>query len=221
MPVPRAGLPASRRGCPTTPHAALRPQGYRQASSACVTVRHGQTWRPRGGGLRDLGAGWLRLDRPLDWNHHARAAWVSPTSSPTAATLSGPSGTAFTDTDAQANSMKVTLTQVLDPAPPGPYESITNGDRLVAAKFSIVGVSGTFSSDANIDASLIGSDGQTYTSFGEPIVGCTNFNYGTYSVTAGATTVGCVAFEVPLAVKTAHIEWGGFLSGAPASWSVG
>jgi hypothetical protein len=150
------------------------------------------------------------------------SAPTAPTATATPSTLTGPIGTTFTDTDATANVMKVTLTQVIDPAHGGPYETPTNGDRYVAAKFTIVGVSGTFSSDANINASLIGSDGQTYTSGGATIAGCTNFNYGTYTVTPGASTTGCVAYEVPTSVHVVQIQWGDILSsGAPASWAVG
>jgi Domain of unknown function (DUF4352) len=118
--------------------------------------------------------------------------------------------------------MKGTLTQVMDPAQVGPYTTPTNGDRFVGAKFTIVGVSGTFSSDADLDATLIGSDGQTYSPDFSALAGCTNFNHGTYSVTPGASTTGCVAYQVPTGVHVAQIQWGGFLnSGAPASWTIG
>jgi len=146
---------------------------------------------------------------------------AAPTATAAPAPLTGPVGTPFTDTDAMNNVMKVTLTGVSDPAQPGPYTPVTNGDRLVAAKFSITGVSGTFSSDVFIDASLVGSDEQTYQATPLPVNGCTSFKSGTYSVTPGVTSVGCAAFEVPTAVHVAKIQWGGFLNSGIATWTVG
>lgn len=116
--------------------------------------------------------------------------------------------------------MTVTLMQVMDPAHGTMYESPTTGDRFVGGKFRIVGVSGTFSDDANIDASLIGSDNQTYSADFDSIAGCTDFNSGTYTVTSGQTSVGCVTFQLPVGVTIAQIQWGGFLSGAPGVWTV-
>jgi hypothetical protein len=116
--------------------------------------------------------------------------------------------------------MSVTLTAVIDPARATPYESVTNGSRLVAVKFTITGVSGTFSSDANIDASVIGNDAQTYSVSFNGVQGCTNFNGGSYSVTPGHTSIGCVVFEVPNSVKLSQVTWGGSFGGKPAVWDV-
>jgi len=45
---------------------------------------------------------------------------------------------------------------------PEAYDTIDNTTHLVAAVFTITGISGIFDSDANSDASLVGSDGVTY-----------------------------------------------------------
>jgi hypothetical protein len=144
---------------------------------------------------------------------------VAPT--PTPSSLEGPVGTPFTDTDAQSNVMSVTLTQVIDPAKgSSSYTTPDNGKRFVGAKFKIVGVSGTFSSDANSFASVIGDDSQSYSPDFSDIAGCTNFNSGEFSVTPGASSVGCVVFQVPNSVKVAHVQWGAAFGGAPAIWDV-
>jgi hypothetical protein len=147
-------------------------------------------------------------------------ATAAPTATPNS--LTGPVGTPFTDTDASNNEVTVTLTGVVDPATPSSqYFGASAGSRLVAAKFSIVGKTGTFSDDANNDATLIGSDNQTYTAGFDAVNGCTNFNNGSYVVTPGQSSVGCVVFEVPKAIKVARIEWNAiFSSGAPAIWTV-
>jgi hypothetical protein len=115
--------------------------------------------------------------------------------------------------------MSVTLVKITDPAQgASSYTTPDNGKRFVGVQFKITGTSGTFSSDVNIDASLIGSDSQTYTADFSDIAGCTNFNSGTYSVTAGTTSVGCAVFQVPTSIKVAHIQWGGGYGSTPAVW---
>jgi hypothetical protein len=147
----------------------------------------------------------------------AAAATATPNS------LKGPAGTAFSDTDASGNVITITLNAIEDPAKGADqYTAPDTGKRFVAAKFTIVGKTGTFSDDANSDASLIGSDNQTYSPDFSNVAGCTNFNNGTYTVTPGQTSVGCVVFQVPNGVKPAEIEWNAiFSSGAPATWTIG
>jgi hypothetical protein len=86
--------------------------------------------------------------------------------------------------------------------------------------FTLNGVSGTFSDDANSDATLVGSNSQTYTFDGSSLAGVTNFNYGDYNLTPGQTSVGAVAFQVPDAVKVSSIQWGGTFGSSAATWTV-
>ncbi|HVD04288.1 MAG TPA: DUF4352 domain-containing protein [Candidatus Dormibacteraeota bacterium] len=141
-----------------------------------------------------------------------------PTATPNS--LEGPVGTTFTDTDSQGNKITVTMTGVIDPAQGTAYETPNNGYRFVAVQFTIVGVSGNSSDDANSNATVIGSDTQTYTADFNSVAGCTNFNYGQYSVAAGQTNRGCVTFQLPNGVTVAHVEWGAGFGGAPAIWDV-
>lgn len=156
--------------------------------------------------------------------HTAPAASASSNAAPAPAnSLSGQVGTAYTVTDDSGNEMSVTLTQVIDPAQGADqFTTPDNGKRFVGAVFSIKGISGTFSDDANNDATLIGSNGQTYIADFDSIAGYTNFNDGQYNVSAGETSAGAVTFQVPLAVTVAKIEWSansGF-GGAPAEWLI-
>src|SRR5271165_7536322 len=69
----------------------------------------------------------------------------SPSSS-----LSGPVGTVYTVTDQSGDKISVTLTRVIDPAQGADqFTTPDNGNRFVGAVFSIKGISGTFSDDAN------------------------------------------------------------------------
>jgi hypothetical protein len=146
-------------------------------------------------------------------------AQTTTTSSSTS--LTGPVGTPYTDTDAQNNEMSVTLTQVIDPAQgANEFDTPDNGNRFVGAKFKIAGISGSFSDDANSDAVVIGSDGQSYTPDFSDIAGCTNFNAGGFSVSPGTSATGCVAFQVPQGVTVASVQWGGAFGGTPATWTL-
>jgi hypothetical protein len=119
--------------------------------------------------------------------------------------------------------VSVTLTKVIDPAQGADQFTIPNGgNRFVGAVFTISGVSGRFSDDANNDGTVIGSDHQTYTPDFSSIAGYTNFNSGEYNVSAGENSIGAVTFQLPLTVKVAKIEWSADsgLGGAPAEWLV-
>jgi hypothetical protein len=137
--------------------------------------------------------------------------------------LSGPVGTVYAVTGQSGGKMSVTLTKVIDPAPGADqFNTPGNANRFVGAVFTIKGISGTLSDDANNDATLIGSNGQTYSADFDSIAGYTNFNNGEYNVSAGENSVGAVTFQLPFTVKVTKIEWsanGGF-GGAPAEWLV-
>jgi hypothetical protein len=152
----------------------------------------------------------------------AAPSTTKPTPSPSNS-LSGPVGTTYTVTDDNGNKMEVTLTKVIDPAQGADqFTTPGSGSRFVGAVFSLNGISGTFSGNANNDAALIGSNGQTYTADFNSIAGYTNFNNGDYNVGTSENSVGAVTFQAPLAVKVTKIEWsvsGGF-GGAPAEWFV-
>ena len=154
----------------------------------------------------------------------APAALASAKAAPSPSnSLSGPVGTVYTVTDQSGNKISVTLTKVIDPAQGADqFTTPDNGNRLVGAVFTITGINGTFSDDANNDATLIGSNSQTYSADFNGIAGYTNFNSGEYNVSAGENSVGAVTFQLPLTVKVTKIEWsanGGF-GGSPAEWLV-
>jgi hypothetical protein len=159
---------------------------------------------------------------PANSSGGAGTTAATTAATPTPNNLERPVGASFTDTDSSNNEMTVTLMSVQDPATGADqYTTPDNGKRFVAARFKIVGKSGTFSDDANSNATVIGSDSQTYQADFSNVKGCTNFNSGSYTVTAGQTSIGCVVFQVPKGVKVAQIEWGAlFGGGAPAIWMV-
>jgi len=118
----------------------------------------------------------------------------------------------------------ITLQQVIDPARgASDFDVPDPGERFVAAKFLIQNQGQTtLSDDANIDATVEGSDQQSYTPSLLGVSGCTNFSDGTYTLAPGDSVVGCVTFQLPTAVSVAKAQFsltGGF-GGETAQWEV-
>lgn len=96
-------------------------------------------------------------------------------------------------------------------------------DRFVGAEFTITDKgSKPLSDDANSDASVVGSNNQSYSSGFANISGCTNFNSGSFALQPGQSATGCVSFTVPTGVAVTKVEWspsGGFTSSF-VQWAV-
>jgi hypothetical protein len=129
-----------------------------------------------------------------------------------------------TDSNGHSTTYGVTLDKVLSPATPdNEFDAASGGKHLVGAKFTIRGISGTSSDDADTDTAVLGNDQQLYQPTFNGIAAGTNFNGGDFNVTPGATEVGWVAFEIPNSVKVASIQWNpnSGLGGGTATWTVG
>ena len=155
-------------------------------------------------------------NKPL--NNGASPSTASTAGSASPASVTSPKlahvGSAIAVSDDKGNKGNVTLTQVMDPAQ-GANEFATpdNGKRFVGVKLVIAGTSGTLSDDANSDASVIGSDNQTYNFDLNDIAGCTNFDNGEFTVATGSTSTGCVVFQLPTGVSVSKVRFdinGGF-----------
>jgi hypothetical protein len=157
----------------------------------------------------------------------APATATAPPPSPSPVT-SGPIGTAFTVTtqDDNGNNVSYTVTAVTvdQHAELGPYETLNNNaDHMAAVKFTITGVTGQVSDDANSDAVAVGSDTTEYQPSFNNVTDGGNFNSGTFAVAPGETVSGWVSFEVPPGKTIASVQWapGSSLSGTHATWTVG
>ena len=154
----------------------------------------------------------------------------SPAPVPAASTpapLTGPVGTTFTvtstnDTTNAATEYSVIAAKVLDPAyGSDEFSTPDAGSRFVGVEFTISGVTGYSSDDANTDAVVIGSDGQTYQPDFDSISAGTNFDSGDFSVSDGQTATGWVTFQLPDGVTVASVQWQAdmFGSNPPATWT--
>jgi hypothetical protein len=123
-------------------------------------------------------------------------------------------GSSFRVSDDNGDAYRVILAKVIDPAQGADSDNTPdNGKRFVGTVFTITALTGSpQDEDANNDAAIIGSNGQTYTADFDGIAGYTNFNDGSIDVAQGETVRGAVTFQVPDGVKVAEVQWtpGGF-----------
>jgi hypothetical protein len=99
-------------------------------------------------------------------------------------------------------------------------ESPGSGEFLVAVEFQVKDISTQYrvSDSAGVDATVVGSDDQTYTLSVDPVTGCTDFDNTQFNLEPGETDDGCVAFELPDGVKVTTVKWTDE-SGALSEWS--
>ena len=131
-------------------------------------------------------------------------------------------GSYFDVSDGSGDTYRVTLVKVIDPARgASEFDTADGGKHLVGAVFRIRALHGSpQDEDANTDAVLIGSNGQSYTFDIRDIAGYTNFDDGTIHVAQGETVTGSVAFQVPDGVKVAKVQWTPGMFGSTVQWSV-
>ena len=170
-----------------------------------------------GNGVKKLGSG---TTPPAGTSPNAAAQ-----SSPAPANV-GPVGTGFSVTTTGDNGSQVkydvTLNKVDQNATPSDeFNTAPSGDHLAAAEFTITGVSGQESADANSNATATMANAESAQWGVENVTDGTNFNSGEFSVGPGQTAVGWVTFEVPDGQTITQVQWAEpFSTGAPATWTV-
>jgi hypothetical protein len=104
----------------------------------------------------------------------------------------------------------------------GSYETLNNNaDHMAAVRFTIKGVTGQVSDDANSDAVAVGSDTTEYQSSFNTVTDGGNFNSGNFAVSPGETVSGWVSFEVPPGKTIASVQWSpNSFGGSHATWTV-
>lgn len=143
----------------------------------------------------------------------ATGAASSTTSPPTSTTTTTKPvahvGATLKLTGETSTTVSVTLVKVMDPATPATsFTTPGTGKRLVAAEFTVKDVgSKAVTGDANNDATLVGSNGQTYSPTFATIGGCTNFSSGQFQLAQNESATGCVSFGVPTGVTIAKVKW--------------
>jgi len=115
----------------------------------------------------------------------------------------------------------VALTEVTQHATLTQYETAQNpADHMAAARFSITGVTGQATGDADNDAAATGSDTTGYSPSFLSVSDGPNFSYGSFEVGPGQTVSGDVAFEVPPGATVASVSWQPGYDSAAATWDL-
>ena len=138
------------------------------------------------------------------------------------ANTSGRIGSGYDVSDENGDKYRVTLVKIIDPARGADQNTNPDsGKRLIGAVFRIIALKGRPDDvDANSDAAVIGSNGQTYSADLTNIAGYTNFDSGIIHVAQGATSTGSVTFQVPEGVKVAKVQWNPGGPGSTVQWQV-
>jgi hypothetical protein len=146
-------------------------------------------------------------------------------SSPAATAKAAPAkvGSYFDLQDENSDTYRVTLVKVIDPAQgTDEFNVPDSGKRFVGVVFTVKALSGSpQDEDADDDAAVVGSNGQTYNTDLSDITGYTNFSNGQIKVAQGDTTTGAVVFQVPDGIKVTEVQWSasaGF--GSTVQWDV-
>ena len=151
----------------------------------------------------------------------AAAHSAKPAAAKAPAPSTGKVGGTFHASDSSSD-INVTLVKIIDPAQGADQFTTPDvGKRFVGAVFTIK-ANAAYDDDANSDATITGSDGQTYSADFSDIAGYTNFNSGEVKLAAGESSTGVVVFQVPNGVTIANVKYdvsGGFASGPVPTWT--
>ena len=150
----------------------------------------------------------------LGKSHENASVSVTPFPSGTSASAGhqeppGRIGSSFELEDGDGNLYRVTLTKVIDPARGENQFTVPDaGKRFVGLVFRVKALTGSpQDEDANNNAVILGSNGQSYAADFEGIAGNTNFDHGAIHVSKGETVTGSVTFQLPENVKVSTVQW--------------
>jgi len=108
---------------------------------------------------------------------------------------------------ASGRPFQVAVTQVVDPAHGTGSAKAGNDRRFVAALFTVTDTSDqAISGDANADANLVGSDGQTFLPSRDSLSECAGHSTK-YQVAAGKSATSCVAFAIKTTAKITKVQF--------------
>ncbi len=162
----------------------------------------------------------------LGKSHENVSVSVTPFPSGTSASAGhkeqpGRIGSSFDLNDGSGNLYRVTLAKVIDPAKGENQFTVPDaGKRFIGLVFRVKALTGSpQDEDANNNAVIIGSNGQSYAADFDGIAGYTNFDHGAIHASKGETVTGSVTFQLPENVEVSTVQWtalSGF--GATVEW---
>jgi len=145
------------------------------------------------------------------------------TSAPPTGTSTGQLGSTLPVSNSSGTQLDVTLKKVIDPASgANSYSNPAKGSHFVGVKLRIHNTATTsYQNNANNETTITLSNGKKLHADYNPIADCGNFDNGQITLKAGASSTGCVTFQVPEAQKVTKIGYGNTVfPGRNADWQV-
>lgn len=130
-----------------------------------------------------------------------------------------PTGAIGTTLQVDGGSLAVTPT-ISDPvSSSNEYEKPQAGSRYLAVQFVLTDIGAAqIESDINVDARVVGTNRQVYSSTFAELASCTNFASGDFALLPGASETGCAVYELPEGVDVQTVQVGLQLD-VEATWS--
>jgi hypothetical protein len=157
-------------------------------------------------------------------SHVSTTATHAPgTSAPPTGTSTGQLGATLLVSDSSGTQLDVTLKKVIDPASgASKYSNPAKGDHFVAVKLRIHNTATTtYQNNANNETTITLSNGKTLHANYNPIAGCGNFDNGQVTLKAGATSTGCITFQIPKGQKVTQVGYSNTVfPGQNAKWQI-
>jgi len=154
---------------------------------------------------------------------HAAATPAPGTSRPPTGTSTGQLGATLAVSDSSGTQLDITLTKIIDPAGgANSYSNPAKGSHFVGVKLRIHNTATTtYQNNANNETTITLTDGKTLHANYNPIADCGNFDNGQITLKSGATSTGCVTFQVPKGQKVTRVGYGNTVfPGKNADWQI-
>ena len=145
------------------------------------------------------------------------------TTAPPTGTSTGQLGATLPVSDSSGTQLDVTLKKVIDPASgANSYSNPAKGNHFAAVKLRIHNTATTtYQNNANNETTITLSNGKTLHANYNPIAGCGNFDNGQVTLKAGATSTGCITFQIPKGQKVTQVGYSNTVfPGRNAKWHI-
>src|SRR6516225_3691230 len=147
----------------------------------------------------------------------------SSSKTPVGGTSTGQLGATLAVSDSSGTRLDVTLKKVIDPAGhANSYSKPASGKHFVGVKLRVQNQApSTYQNNANNETTIILSNGKTIHADYNPIANCGNFDNGQVTLKAGATSTGCVTFQIPKGQKVTQVGYSNTVfPGKNARWQI-
>ena len=146
-----------------------------------------------------------------------------PTPIKTETTATGSIGSTLPVSDSSGTKLHIVVERVIDPASGADaYSKPAAGAHFVGVKLRVENTAPrSYQNNANNETTITLSNGRGAVADYNAIAGCGNFDNGQIMLASGASTTGCVTFQVPSGQKVRTIRYDNTVfPGTAAEWRV-